>query len=231
MTATARLTSIEQVGARLYAVGAPFGGKDALKRIGCHWDGDRRQWWIGKAKRDELERVVATLNGALPEAASAAATVDLRPDTPAGIVADKLEEDGHYDRAVEVRAAMERPAPAEDLSECRVYAQVEYKRRRYYVIAETKDRTRCRLTTLDGPLVFWAQMSECRLIRTYEGREVWDGRRYSGRTVVRYQTIGDLRRFRDRQRRTEGTGRERVQCIECGSWYTLADGCGDCGGC
>jgi hypothetical protein len=233
MTATtARQTTIETAGARLYAANAPFHGKDLLKRIGCHWDGDRRQWWIGKAKREELEAVVATLNGALPEAASAAATVGLRPDAPACAVADKLREEGHDDDADKVQIAMEMPAPAEDLSRCRVYAQVEYKGRRYYVIAEARNVGRCRLTTLDGPLAFWADMADCTVVRTYEGRAKWNGRRGSASAdVTVYQTLGELKSFRDRQARTQGTGRERVQCIECGSWYAMADGCGDCGGC
>lgn len=232
MTATAaRMTTIEAVGARLYAVDAPFAGKDKLKAIGCHWDGDRRQWWIGAKKADELERVVAELNGALPEAARAAATVGLRPDAPACAVADKLREEGHDATADAIQTAMEKPVPAEDLSKCRVYAQVMYKNRRYYVIAEARNVGRCRLTTLDGPLAFWADMSECTVVRTYEGRTKWNGRRGSASAdITVYQTLGDLKSFRDRQARTQGTGRERVQCLECGSWFTASDGCSDCGG-
>ena len=106
------------------------------------------------------------------------------------------------------------PTATEDVSDCRVYAQVEYKGRRYYVIAETRDLTRCRLTTLDGTAPFWVDCSACNLVRRYEGREVWDGRRYSGKTVTRYQTIGSLREFRDSQRQGERDG--MPACAACG---------------
>lgn len=102
----------------------------------------------------------------------------------------------------------------EDVSACRAYAQVEYKGRRYYVIAETKDLTRCRLTTLDGLAPFWADCADCNLVRRYEGRERWDGRRYSNRTITVYQTIGGLREFRDQQKQAKANG-EPV-CGECG---------------
>lgn len=211
-------TTLEKVGSRLYFVGSPFAAKDAIKRLGGHWDGDRRQWWIGAAKRADAESLVAELNGTAPQFAGASATaasdraaarVGLEPGTPAGIVADRLEEAGDAKRADELRK------PVEDLSDCRVYAKVEYKERTYYVIAETKDRTRCRLATLqeDGP-VFWADMSACRLIKTYPGRQVWDGRRYSGRTVTRYTTLGSIREFVADQKQAEAAG--HPQCTVCG---------------
>jgi hypothetical protein len=68
MTATAT-TGIEKVGSRLYAVGAPFALKDALKRIGCHWDSERRQWWIGTAKQAELEQVIVQASAPVDPAA------------------------------------------------------------------------------------------------------------------------------------------------------------------
>lgn len=50
---------IERVGARVYATGNTFAVKDRLKGMGCHWDADRRQWWIGAVKAEEMERVLA----------------------------------------------------------------------------------------------------------------------------------------------------------------------------
>lgn len=57
-------TTVERVGARVYAVDAPFAVKDELKRIGCHWDSGRRQWWIGAKKAAELEALVERINAA-----------------------------------------------------------------------------------------------------------------------------------------------------------------------
>lgn len=214
---TATMTTLEKVGARLYFSNSPFSAKDAIKRLGSHWDGDRRQWWIGAAKKAEAETLVAKLNGSasetvrVPTAESAklAESVGLDANTPADIVADKLQDAGRDKEAAAIRT------PKEDLSDCRVYAKVEYKGRTYYVIAETKDRTRCRLATLqeDGP-VFWAQMAECSLLKTYQGREKWDGRRYSGKTITVYTTLGSLRDFVETQKRADAAG--HPACPECG---------------
>jgi ribosomal protein L37AE/L43A len=123
---------------------------------------------------------------------------------------------------------------AEDLDGARVHAQVEYKGRKYYVIAETKDLTRCRLMTLDaGFAPFWADCAGCNLVRRYEGREAWDGRRYSGKTVTQYQTIGSLRRFRDYQNEALRNG--NPACAACGRRGELVedleDGAWKCRGC
>lgn len=56
--------TIEAVGARLYVSGNSYPVKDRLKSIGCHWDGDRKQWWIGTQKREALESVVSGNGGA-----------------------------------------------------------------------------------------------------------------------------------------------------------------------
>lgn len=50
--------TLETIGQRIYVAGNTFPIKDRLKRAGCHWDGDRKQWWIGAAKRSEIESVV-----------------------------------------------------------------------------------------------------------------------------------------------------------------------------
>lgn len=50
--------STEKVGRRLYATGNTYAVKDQLKSLGCHWDPDRRQWWISPAKAKELEAIL-----------------------------------------------------------------------------------------------------------------------------------------------------------------------------
>lgn len=47
---------------RVYAIDTPYSAKDALKSLGCKWDADRRAWWIGVAKADQLAALVASLN-------------------------------------------------------------------------------------------------------------------------------------------------------------------------
>lgn len=50
--------TMERAGQRVYVAGNTFALKDRLKSIGCHWDGDRRQWWIGAAKTAALESLL-----------------------------------------------------------------------------------------------------------------------------------------------------------------------------
>lgn len=210
--------TIERQGQRCYALGNTYPIRDALKGLGAHWDGERRAWWIGAAKEAALRALLAE-----------AAPVASRDPVERAVAADRAEEAGKDALAAELRAA----PPAEDVSGKRVYAQVAYRGRRYYVIAEAVPDaegrpTRCRLATLDqGGPVFWADCSACELIRRYEGREVWAGRRYSGRTETVYPTVGSLRRFRDRQR---DPATARHQCPECGSWCDAGEECRDCGG-
>lgn len=208
--------TIEKTGSRIYFTGNTFAIKDQLKKLGAHWDADRKQWWIGAAKRADAEALVASLSAPVmvptPTSARLAESVGLSPDAPAGIVADKLRD---ADRTAEADAAAK---PVEDVDHCRVYAAVQYQGRRYYVIAEQRDTNgipvRCRLTTLDSAAPKWVDCSACAMIRTYEGRDQWDGRAYSGRTVTVYQTIGSLRKFRDKQAREAARG--TPACPECG---------------
>lgn len=51
--------TLERIGQRVYIVGNTFPVKDQLKKAGCHWDGERRQWWIGAAKAAAIEAIVA----------------------------------------------------------------------------------------------------------------------------------------------------------------------------
>ncbi len=137
--------------------------------------------------------------------------------------ADKAAEEAPYE-----------PAKPEDVTACRVYARVTHGGRPYYVIAETKDLTRCRITTLDGAAPRWVDCADCELIRRYEGRERWDGRRYSGKTITVYPTIGSLREFRNEQRQGEKDG--LPACPVCGKRsnnlvHDLETGMEACRGC
>lgn len=50
---------IEKTGRRLYVTGEDtFAIRESLKAAGCHWDPERRLWWIGETKREELEAAI-----------------------------------------------------------------------------------------------------------------------------------------------------------------------------
>jgi len=53
----------ERVGTRVYVTGNTYAVKDRLKAAGCHWDGERRQWWIGAAKQAAIAAIVGGLAG------------------------------------------------------------------------------------------------------------------------------------------------------------------------
>jgi hypothetical protein len=42
-----------------YISGNTYAIKDTIKRVGGHWDGDRKMWWVGRAKRSQIEAAVA----------------------------------------------------------------------------------------------------------------------------------------------------------------------------
>lgn len=157
MTQTSNSIATEKVGARIYVTGNTYAVRDQLKSAGCHWDGDRKQWWIGAAKATAISSIV----------------------------------DG-------IAAA---PAPQENLSERRVFAQVEYKGRKYYVIGENNDR--CRLTVLDGSIDFWTDMAACNLVKTYQPRTMRVG--FRGRTETVYTTLGSIRSFIAQRKSDEAT--------------------------
>ena len=53
----------EKIGARIYVTGNTFAIKQQLKDAGCHWDGERKQWWIGAAKAAAISQLVAATDG------------------------------------------------------------------------------------------------------------------------------------------------------------------------
>jgi hypothetical protein len=103
------------------------------------------------------------------------------------------------------------PPQKEGPHDVRVLAKVRYKDRTYYVRAEGQGR--CRLTTLDLSLDFWASQSECDLLKTYQPREE-RGRygRSTGRMV--YTTLGSIADFVAGQKRAEKEG--LPACAACG---------------
>lgn len=45
-------------GRRCYVLGNTYPIKESLRSAGCHWDAERRAWWIGEAKRGRVEELV-----------------------------------------------------------------------------------------------------------------------------------------------------------------------------
>lgn len=43
--------TIQTEGRRTYITGDTYPHRDSLRSAGAHWDGDRRAWWLGDAKR------------------------------------------------------------------------------------------------------------------------------------------------------------------------------------
>jgi hypothetical protein len=50
----------ETAGTRIYVLGDTYPIRDRLRGAGAHWDGQRRAWWIGAAKRAAIEALVAS---------------------------------------------------------------------------------------------------------------------------------------------------------------------------
>lgn len=55
--------TIQKEASRVYFVGNTYPVKDQIKRMGGHWDGDRKAWWVGSAKLAEATTLAASLSG------------------------------------------------------------------------------------------------------------------------------------------------------------------------
>lgn len=218
---------LETRGTRIYFIGDTFAAKSQIKDLGAHWDMDARSWWIGKAKLAAAEKLVAELSAPPAHVQVAAASVGLSSDAPAHVVADKVREE-LGDKAADAVLAK----PKQDPDDIRLTGKGRYKGREYYAGSITRDGQKVRLLTLpdaDGKFLdFWAFCSEVEQTKKYEPREVWDGRRYSGRTVTQYTTLGSIAKFIRRQKNPDTA---RVQCHECDAWHNASESCHECGGC
>lgn len=65
----------EKVGTRIYITGNTYPVKDRLRSAGCHWDGERKQWWIGAVKASAIEGIVGKLDGQAVETEEREVTV------------------------------------------------------------------------------------------------------------------------------------------------------------
>jgi hypothetical protein len=209
---------IERAGARVYFLGDTYPLKDRIKSLGGHWDGDRRAWWVGARKLAEAEALVAGAEGfATPASAAAARSLGLSGDTPAGIVCDRLREEGRDREAEAVARPKQRP------DDVRLTGKGRYKGRDYYLGSSTRDGSRVRLLTLPDAggdyLDFWADTAAVEVTRRYQPRE------YRGRTES--TTLGSIARFLARQ---ANPATRRGECTECGAWGPSGEPCSECGG-
>jgi hypothetical protein len=209
------MTTIEKVGARLYLVGLPYAAKEeakaALRMNGHNFDSERRQWFVGTAKKKAAEAFVARLNAGplVPTASSrkAATQLGLDLETPACVVADAAADAGDDRQAGAIRTG-ETP---EMILAMRVYAKVTYKGRPWFVVAETHDLVRCRITSLLLEPPVWVDCKDCVLVRRYQPHMVGHGR--FGRMV--HQTVGNLKAFAEKQAKLRSD--EAPRCAACGN--------------
>lgn len=178
-------------GRRIYvqtAYGEPAVGK--LKSLGAKWDPECKCWWLGAAKRAALEELLVSA-----------------------------------DQAEDIAKDQGLPPEKEDPHQVRLAGKATYKGRTYYVrwVGETKRGHSARLVTLDQSLDFWAACArpgqpagpeECQIVKIYQPREEWDGRRYSGQTRKVYTTLGSICDFIAKEDRNRKAGGE--VCGECG---------------
>lgn len=94
-TQAARISTVEDTmaitltdaGARIYLTGDTYSIRDRIKRLGGHWDGERRAWWVGRAKRAEAEQLASQAPAAPTPASDRPAARDQTPDRSARVQA------------------------------------------------------------------------------------------------------------------------------------------------
>ncbi len=108
-------------------------------------------------------------------------------------------------KRAELEKALGAEPEKENLLEKPLYAQVEYKDRKYYVIASGEEKAR--LTDFQGKLDFWVKKEECKLLKEYTPRTVGYGR-YAHE---QRQTLSSLHRFIEQKKAVESGG----ECPRC----------------
>jgi hypothetical protein len=228
--------TIEVVGRRIYLRGNTYPHRDTLRRLGCTTTKESGSWetWIGTAKRAAIEQWLESIDPARvvtePTAGSRAIAESLGLDreTPCGIVADRLQDAGRTREAERIRSGLTAQRPA---SEVRLTGRGTYQSRSYYFGATTSDGQRIAIYSLpraDGTYhERWVPVTEVTRTKTYQPREVWDGRHHSNRTITQYTTLGSIADF-IRQQQDPATA--RGQCVECGHWGPSGEPCSGCCG-
>jgi hypothetical protein len=203
MTATQSIT-LEKIKTRLYFAGDSYSVKDQIKALGGHWDGDRRQWWVGSAKASEAEALVAKLSGAA--SGSTADTAPAKEDADSIKLVGKAKYKGrtYYVRWV---------GQCKDGSyKCRLVT-LDQSLDFWAACARPHEQH------IDG------NGDVAAIVKTYQPREVRYG--YRGKSRTEYTTLGSIKRFIDDQK---NPATSRGECTECGSWGPSGEPCKDCGG-
>lgn len=187
-TATVKVTLVKEK-TRLYFVGDTYSIKDRIKALGGHWDGDRRQWWIGTGKTAQAESLVANLSGA----------TDSKTAAPAKEDADSIRLIGkakYKGRTYYVRWA----------GECK---SGEYKCRLITLDQSLDFWAACARpyeTHHDG------SGDVAVIVKTYQAREVRYG--YGRHSRTEYTTLGSIKAFVEREAKNRAEG--GPVCAECG---------------
>jgi hypothetical protein len=95
-------------------------------------------------------------------------------------------------------------------SDSKVVAKAKYKGRTYYVLWMGRCKNgqeKAHLTVLDAKIDFWADLSQCEIVKHYHPRE------YRGRTE--YTTLGSIARFLEKMKSDRENGVE--MCASCGT--------------
>lgn len=106
--------TLQQDGARVYVLGQTYALRDALRAAGGHWDSARRAWWVGRAKRAEIEAVIAREATAATETERAPAADDRKPREDARVLARAAYKGKDYYVIAETRDGARRLLAARD---------------------------------------------------------------------------------------------------------------------
>lgn len=168
-----------------------------LKQLGAHWDPEQKCWWVGSAKRKAVE--------------------DL-------LIATDQSQDRDKDEG-----RPEKPPAQIDPHKVKIYAKVEYQSCTYFLAATSRDDKKVKLVAMPDDkgkyIEFWADKDQVKTLKEYKARERWDGRRYSGKTVLVQMTLGELKDFITQQKNPDT---RRGQCTECGAWGPSGQACSEC---
>lgn len=140
------MINITTEGRRVYVTGDTYPIRETISQCGGHWDGDRKAWWVGTAKKAEIESAIQKQIG--------------QPVQPANAGGNQAKEAPGLDAKIAGRAEY-KGKPYYIAGRVVDYTDV--------APVTTRDGAKVLLYARDGSFQFWAARSEVTVTKEYRG--------------------------------------------------------------
>lgn len=169
------MITLERVGRRVYVAGDSYAVRDRLRAAGCHWDAERRQWWIGTAGASAVEAIAADAAAAPAAAAPRGVPDDARVSARVEVEGRRLyliarSGDGRRLRVCSLDGSVDRWVDADAARVLRTYPPRRYRGREEHTTIGSLRRFVARQREIEGA----ARSSSPAELRAAGWRECWE---------------------------------------------------------